>query len=77
MNTPDKLSSLMDEVTNQTEAVKKKLDELRQQGDQISIVNMFEMQMLMNKLSQLSEISTGVVSAGNAAISAMARNIKS
>lgn len=47
-------------------------------ADAVSLVaDMFAMQMLMNHLSQLSEMSTSVVSAANSAISSMARNIKS
>jgi hypothetical protein len=68
---------LMDAVIEATEQVKKKLEELRQEGDQISVVDMFEMQMLMNKLSQLSEMSTSVIAASNSAIASMARNTKS
>jgi len=72
--------ALMDALRRSTEdaneRIKNHLEKLKA-GSEISIADMFEMQMLMNKLSQLSEISTGVVSAGNAAISAMARNIKS
>jgi hypothetical protein len=34
------------------------------------------MQMLMNHLSQLSEMSTAVVNASNTAINTMARNVK-
>jgi Family of unknown function (DUF5407) len=37
---------------------------------------MFEMQMLMNHLSQLSEMSGSAVSAANSAISSMPRNVK-
>ena len=37
---------------------------------------MFEMQMLMNHLSQLEESTTQVVSVVNDAISSMARNVK-
>ncbi len=44
--------------------------------DDISIAEMFEMQMLMNHLSQLSEMSTNVVAASNQAIVMMARNVK-
>jgi hypothetical protein len=44
--------------------------------DSISIGDMFEMQMLMNSLSQLSEMSSTVVSASNSAIASMARNVK-
>jgi hypothetical protein len=70
-------SALIEELNRATEEVMKKLEELKQAGDQISVVDMFEMQMLMNKLSQLSEMATSVVSASNAAIASMARNVKS
>jgi hypothetical protein len=63
-------------VKKATADAKAKLDAIRTRGDNISIVEMFEMQMLMNKLSQLSEMSTGVMSASNAAISSLARNVK-
>jgi hypothetical protein len=45
--------------------------------DSISMAEMFEMQMLMNKLSQMSEMSSSIVSAANSAVSSMARNVKS
>ena len=57
--------------------VQAKLGLLKQRGEQISIVDMFQMQMLMNHLSQLSEMSTSVLSASNSAIASMARNVKS
>jgi hypothetical protein len=77
MSTPGDPLRLIDEVTKQTDLVKKKLEELQGLGDQISIADMFEMQMLMNKLSQLSEMSSSVIAASNSAIASMARNVKS
>ena len=66
------------EVINQAIAdVQAKLGLLKQKGERISILDMFEMQMLMNHLSQLSEMSTSVVSASNSAIASMTRNVKS
>lgn len=53
-----------------------KLKQIKDEKDQISIGNMFEMQMLMNHLSQLSEMATGVVAAMHAAIMSSARNVK-
>lgn len=70
----DELLSL---VTEATAAVKNKIKILKGKGDTIAIADMFEMQMLMNHLSQLSEMATGVVSASNSAIMSMARNVKS
>jgi hypothetical protein len=45
-------------------------------SEAISIGDMFEMQMLMNNLSQLSEMATGVVAGSNSAISSPARNVR-
>jgi Family of unknown function (DUF5407) len=63
-------------VADATVSAKAKLLEIKNRRSSISIGDMFEMQMLMNHLSQLSEMSTNVVSASNAAINSMARNIK-
>ena len=63
-------------VNDATVSAKTKLTEIKNRRSAISIGDMFEMQMLMNHLSQLSEMSTNVVAASNAAISAMARNVK-
>jgi hypothetical protein len=71
------MDDLFRSIQSATLDVERKLEELRKKGDQISIVDMFEMQMMMNKLSQLSEMSTSVMSATNSAISSMARNVKS
>jgi hypothetical protein len=70
---PDEMFKL---ITDATADVKKKLKTLKGQGTNISIADMFEMQMLMNHRSQLSEMSTGVISASNSAIASMARNVK-
>jgi HD-like signal output (HDOD) protein len=53
------------------------LQELREaQGQGVGVADMFEMQMLMNHFSQLSEMSTSVVQASNAAMLSMVRNVK-
>lgn len=67
---------LMEMIVGGTKNVKNKLAIMKAQGSNISIGDMFEMQMLMNHLSQLSEMSSAVVSASNAAIGAAARAIK-
>jgi hypothetical protein len=64
-------------INNATVSAKTKLSAIKSRRSAISIGDMFEMQMLMNHLSQLSEMSTSVVSASNSAISSMARNLKS
>lgn len=63
-------------VNDATASAKAKLAIIKAKRSSISIADMFEMQMLMNHLSQLSEMSTNVVSASNAAIQSMARNVK-
>lgn len=63
-------------VNDATISAKQKLEILKARRSSISIADMFDMQMLMNHLSQLSEMSTSVVSASNTAISSMARNVK-
>ncbi|MBA3957795.1 MAG: DUF5407 domain-containing protein [Parachlamydiaceae bacterium] len=70
------VDALFHVVNDATRSAKAKLLEIKSRRSGISIGDMFEMQMLMNHLSQLSEMSTAVVSAANTAITSMARNIK-
>lgn len=63
-------------VNNAVVSAKKKLLEIQANRSSISIGDMFEMQMLMNNLSQLSEMSTSIVNASNQTINTMARNVK-
>ncbi len=70
-------AALIEAVARETRDVKEKLEVIKSKGSSISIADMFEMQMKMNKLNQLSEMSSGVVAASNSAISSAARNIKS
>jgi hypothetical protein len=63
-------------INDATISAKTKLSSIKSRRSAISIGDMFEMQMLMNHLSQLSEMSTSVVSASNSAIASMARNVK-
>jgi hypothetical protein len=63
-------------VSDQTTIVNSKLSALKLAGSSISITDMFEMQMKMNRLSQFSEMATAVVSAAGAAIQSIARNVK-
>jgi len=70
------MTNLLSIVVTEQNAVKTKLSAIRQAKSSISIADMFDMQMRMNKLSQLSEMVTSVVSASNSAINTMARGIK-
>jgi hypothetical protein len=70
------VSDLFGLVNTATNSAKAKLLEIQARGSAISIGDMFEMQMMMNQLSQLSEMATSVVSASNTAIQSASRNIK-
>jgi hypothetical protein len=63
-------------INEATISAKVKLLQIKNNRSSISIGDMFEMQMLMNHLSQLSEMTTSVVSASNSAIQRMAQNVK-
>jgi hypothetical protein len=69
------VKSIFEAVTTAASQVQAKLSQVRGTSE-ISIGDMFEMQMLMNHLSQLSEMSTSVISAINEAIASQARNVK-
>ena len=70
------MGDLISIVTNATVSAKQKIQEMQNRRSAISIGDMFDMQMLMNHLSQLSEMCNSVVSACNTAIMSMARNVK-
>ncbi|CRX38003.1 DUF5407 family protein [Estrella lausannensis] len=64
-------------INDAMKTAKEKLVEIKtKKSEEISIGQMFEMQFLMNNLSQLSEMTTSVVSAANASLMSMARAIK-
>ncbi len=70
------VNQLFKVVNNATISAKIKIGLISARRSAISVGDMFEMQMLMNHLSQLSEMATNVVSAANSAIMSMARNVK-
>ncbi|CDR32949.1 DUF5407 family protein [Criblamydia sequanensis] len=70
------VNTLFHVVHDATISAKVKLIQIKNRRSSISIGDMFEMQMLMNHLSQLSEMSTSVIAAANSAIMSMARNVK-
>jgi len=69
-------SVLVDEIEHLTQMAKSKIAEIRGKRSAMSIADMFDLQMAMNKLSQMSEMSTSMISAMNTAIQSMSRNIK-
>lgn len=75
-NSGFKVVALFSAINRAVSSAKAKLSAIKANRSSISIGDMFEMQMLMNHLSQLSEMTTGIVSASNSAISRMAQGIK-
>jgi len=69
----DVLISTIEELTGMA---KSKIALIRSKRSAMSIADMFDLQMAMNKLSQMSEMSTSLISALNTAIGSMARNVK-
>lgn len=57
---PPDLHEIFDHLERATQDVKEKLRLLAERKDSMSIADIFEMQMAMNKLSQLAEMSTSV-----------------
>ncbi|SCA63267.1 hypothetical protein SCG7086_AN_00130 [Chlamydiales bacterium SCGC AG-110-P3] len=70
------MTKLIDLVDTLSAQAKNKIDAIQQRGEDISIADMFDMQMNMNHLAQMSEMSTSIVNATNTAVMSMARNIK-
>jgi hypothetical protein len=67
---------LVDEIEQLTAMAQSKIAQIRSKGSAMSIGDMFDLQMAMNKLQQFSEMSTSVISAMNTSINSMARNVK-
>jgi len=69
-------SPLVDMIEQLTAQAKSKIASVKSKGSAMSIGDMFDLQMAMNKLQQFSEMSTSVISAMNSSINSMARNVK-
>jgi hypothetical protein len=69
-------SYLVDAINRLSTDVKSKIAIIRSKRSAMSIADMFDLQMLMNKLSQFSELSTSVITAMNTSVLSMARNMK-
>ncbi len=70
------MQALLDTINAATVEVKNQMDTISQAGSDVGVGDMFKLQMVMNKLSQLSEMSSSVISSANQAIYSMARNVK-
>ncbi len=69
-------SYLIDAINQLSSVAKSKIASIRSKKSAMSIADMFDLQMTMNKLSQFSEMSTSIISAMNTAIMSMSRNVK-
>ena len=69
-------SFLLDSINELTAIAKSKIAIIRSKKSAMSIADMFDLQMAMNKLSQFSELSTSVISAMHQSASSIARNMK-
>lgn len=67
---------LRDAISTAQDDVVKQIEDMRNMKEGPGIIEMFDMQRLMTKLSQISEMSTSVVSAQNTSMMSMARNTK-
>lgn len=70
------LSDLIKPLEDQADAVKKQLEEIKKLGTSVGVGDMFTMQMMVNKLSQLSEMTGALMSAQNSSVMSLARNVK-
>ena len=76
-NIDDERSNLVSEIEDNVREIKEKIREgTNPSGNIPRIVELFEMQMLMNHLSQISDMAGGVQSTSNQAIADLVRGIK-
>jgi hypothetical protein len=69
-------SALVSAIEDLTAVAKSKIAMIRSKRSAMSISDMFDLQMSMNNLSQLSEMSTSVISSMNQSIVDMAKNVR-
>jgi len=69
-------SYLIDEINRLSVQAKSMITAIRSKKSAMSIADMFDLQMAMNKLSQFSEMSTSIISAMNTSSNSIARNVK-
>lgn len=72
-----KVEDLQGTITDAEGIVIDKLKAIKEKAsDEINIGDMFDMQWMMNKFSQLTELTSSVLASAHGAIQAMTRNIK-
>lgn len=69
-------SVLVNQINTLTQVALSKIAAIRSKKSAMSIADMFDLQLAMNKLSQFSEMCTSVIQAMNTSINSMSRNIK-
>ena len=69
-------SVLVNTINELTAVAKSKIAIIRSKKSAMSIADMFDLQMAMNKLTQFSEMSTSIISAMNTSVNDIARNMK-
>lgn len=69
-------TTLVSILSQATQQAKNEINQISGLQNNVAIGDMFNMQMQMNKLSQMTEMLTSVLSASNASIMSMARNMK-
>lgn len=75
-NTGISVSDLTSVLADEEAKVVEGLNALKENSENISITQMFDFQLAMNKFAQVSEMSTSVANSTHQAINSMARNIK-
>jgi len=72
-------SSMATNINAMATKVKTQLDKMQSNATSggVGVADMFSMQLAMNQMSQLTEMSSSVLSAANSSMMSMARNIKS
>jgi hypothetical protein len=68
-------SPLVDMIELLSVQAKSQIARIRSEKSSMSIADMFDLQMAMNKLSQFSDMSTSIISALNSSIGSVNRNI--
>lgn len=69
-------SVLVSTINDLTATAMSKIAIIRSKKSAMSIADMFDLQMAMNKLSQFSEMSTSVITSMNTAVNDISRNMK-
>jgi hypothetical protein len=69
-------SVLVQAINDLTATTMSKIAIIRSKKSAMSIADMFDLQMAMNKLTQFSEMSTSVISGMNTSVNDIARNMK-